>query len=394
MKVLVINCGSSSIKYNLFSMKNESLLAKGLVEKIGEESSGFKQAAGGDETELAAPVADHEEGLKLIADNLVGSVIESAAEIEAVGHRVVHGGEAFKESTLIDDEVLATIEEFVPLAPLHNPPNLTGIRAAMHLFQGVPQAAVFDTSFHESMPPKAFMYGLPYEFYEKHKVRKYGFHGTSHRFVSMRAAEMLGVPYDEFDCITCHLGNGASLAAVKNGKCVDTSMGLTPLEGVMMGTRTGDMDPAIIFYLNRVANLSNDEMNAIFNKKSGLLGVSGVSNDLREVQAAMENGNKRAGLAIEVFCYRVRKYIGAYMAALGGCNAIVFTGGIGENACMVRGLVAGGMAKLGATLDEGANSECIGREAVISTDESKVRIMVVPTNEELVIARDTYALVK
>jgi len=394
MKILVINCGSSSIKYNLFDMTDESLLAKGAVERIGEEQSYFKQSVNDDTVELKTKIANHEEGLKIIVENLVGRAIADTSEISAVGHRVVHGGEAFVTSTLIDDRVIATLEEFIPLAPLHNPPNLTGINAAKSFFKGAPHVAVFDTAFHQSIPPKAYMYAIPYELYKDLKVRKYGFHGTSHLFVSEQAAAIVGIPREQLNAITCHLGNGASMAAIENGKSVDTSMGLTPLEGLIMGTRCGDIDPAIIFYLARRTDMSIDEIDSVLNKESGLLGISQVTNDFRELEKAIAAGNKHAKLAFEMFCYRIRKYIGAYMAVLRGCEVIIFTGGIGEHQHECRQRVLEGLDHLGIIIDEKANVEFNHKGGTISTAGSKVKVMVIPTNEELLIARDTYALVK
>jgi len=394
MNILVINCGSSSVKYNLFDMSDESLMAKGMVERIGEDDARFTQSAGADEVEFVAPVADHSAGLKLIAENLVGCVIADASEIAAVGHRVVHGSDAFVASTIIDERVLKAIEECVPLAPLHNGPNLAGIRAAMGFFGAAAHVAVFDTAFHQSLPPRAYMYAIPYEYYMEYKIRKYGFHGTSHRFISHRAAELLGIPCDRLNAISCHLGNGASITAVEKGKPVDTSMGLTPLEGLIMGSRSGDIDPAVIFYLAGRTGMGFDEIDDVLNKKSGVLGVSGVSNDFRELMKAIKDGNERAKLAFEMFCYRVRKYIGAYMAVLNGCDVIVFAGGVGENLAECRSTILKDTAQLGIEIDEEANREFNGREGVISSGAGRVKVMIIPTNEELLIARDTYALVK
>jgi len=390
MKILVINCGSSSIKYQLFEMEGERLLAKGLVEKIGEETSIVRHSAGGQELRYQGRIPDHEHAFSHIRKALMdptSGVIASPDEIDAIGHRVVHGGETFVASTLIDDEVIATLEEYSALAPLHNPPNLVGIRAAAKAFPGKPNVGVFDTAFHQSMPRHSYVYALPYELYEKGRIRRYGFHGTSHRFVTMRAAQILAVPLDEFYAITCHLGNGCSMTAVARGRSVDTSMGLTPLEGLVMGTRSGDIDPAIIFHLARNNGSDLDAIDALLNKKSGLLGVSGVSNDCRTVLEAAAQSD-RARLAIDVFCYRVRKYIGAYLAVLGRAHAIVFTGGIGENGPPIRRQALEGLGGLGIELDLKAN-EVRGREADISTPASRIRVLVVPTNEELMIARDT-----
>ncbi len=391
MNVLVINCGSSSIKYQLFDMTTEQVLAKGLVEKIGEATSGFRQQGVRGETEREVSAPDHEAAFALLVEGLMSKehgVIESKDEVAAVGHRVVHGGEAFVESQLITDEVIATVEDFCSLAPLHNPPNLVGIRAAMRAFPDAPHVAVFDTAFHQTMPKHAYVYALPYELYAEKRIRRYGFHGTSHRFVTQRAAELLGVPVDQFNAITCHLGNGCSLTAVKGGQSVDTSMGLTPLEGMVMGTRSGDIDPAIIFHLCGREGMELAEVDKMLNKKSGLLGLSGVTNDVREITEAAEQGHERAELALQVFAYRVKKYIGAYLAVLGRTDAIVFTGGIGENAAGMRSRICTGLDALGVKLDAARNASCAG-DCAISADDSPVKILVVHTNEELLIARDT-----
>ena len=395
MKILVINCGSSSVKYQLFEMDGESLLAKGLIERIGEEMSVVSHAARGQEVRYEARVPGHEEAFAHIGNALMDpthGVIRTPDELDAIGHRVVHGGEAFIQSTLIDGQVIAALEEFSALAPLHNPPNLVGIRCAEKVFPNKPNVAVFDTAFHQTMPRHSFIYALPYDLYEKSRIRRYGFHGTSHRFVTARAAQMLGVPLDLFFGITCHLGNGCSMAAVANGKSVDTTMGLTPLEGLVMGTRSGDVDPGIIFHLARQGNMTLGEIDTLLNKKSGLLGLSGVSNDVRALVEASA-ANERARLALDVFCYRIRKYIGAYLAALGRAHAVVFTGGIGENAIPVRRQILEGLDAIGIELDPAAN-EVRGREATISKPTSRVRVLVVPTNEELMIARDTLAITR
>jgi len=392
MDVLVINCGSSSIKYRLYDMSNETVLAKGMVEKLGAPDARLVHEAGGKKLEKKEHIADHAAAFSVLTEALIHSeaaAIQSTDEIAAVGHRVVHGGEGFTESVQIDDKVIALIEKFSTLAPLHNPPNLVGIQEAMKHYPNVPHVAVFDTAFHETMPPHAYMYPLPYDLYEQDGIRKYGFHGTSHRIVAERAAKMCNTPVEEFSAITCHLGNGCSLAAIKNGQSVDTSMGLTPLEGVPMGTRTGDVDPAVVFFIAQQRGLNLDEINNLMNKKSGLLGISGVSNDMRELSAAAEDGNERAALALDVFAYRIKKYIGSYMAALGHTDAIVFTGGIGENQFAIREKICSGLEELGACLDEDANNECVGKRGEISTRDSRVKLLVVPTNEELVIARDT-----
>jgi len=394
MIVLVINCGSSSIKYQLFNMTDESIMAKGLLEKIGEAGSRLVHQVGEHSFEIAKPVSDHEQGLRLLVGVLTdperGGVLSDIGQIAAVGHRVVHGAEQFVASCLIDEEVIAHIEECADLAPLHNPPNLSGIRAAMHAVPGVPQVAVFDTSFHQTIPMHAFMYALPYEWYKNWHVRRYGFHGTSHRYVAARAAAMLGKAEAETNVITCHLGNGCSMAAVRDGKSVDTTMGLTPLEGLVMGTRSGDFDPAIIFFLAERKKMSLADINTALQKKSGLLGLSGVSNDMRNLSEAAAGGNEQAKLAIEVFAYRVRKYIGAYAAAMGRLDAVVFTGGIGENARLVRKLICEGLEILGIHFDAAANESAPrGTESDIAAAGSKVRLLVIPTNEEIVIARDT-----
>lgn len=392
MDVLVINCGSSSIKYRLYDMSDESLLAKGLVEKIGEKTSRLLHEADGRVDERKTAVANHHEAFDLLSDALVhgpAAAISGAHDIHAVGHRVVHGGEGFTESVPIDQSVMTLIERFAVLAPLHNPPNLVGIREAMGHFPDVPHVAFFDTAFHETMQPTAYLYALPYEFYEKDRVRRYGFHGTSHRFVMLRAAQLCGIPVEKFNAITCHLGNGCSLAAIRNGKSIDTSMGLTPLEGVPMGTRSGDIDPAIIFFIAQQRKMTLGQINDLLNKRSGLLGVSGISNDVRELLDAADKGHERAALALDIFSYRIRKYIGAYLAALGRCDAVIMTGGIGENARNVRAKICSGLDNLGIRFDAAANDRCVGKEATISTPDSPVRLLVVPTNEELLIARDT-----
>lgn len=393
MIVLVINCGSSSVKYQLFDMTGERLLAKGIVERIGEGTGAVKHAAGERESRYQAAIADHEAAFghirKALLDPTCGA-IGSPDDIDAIGHRVVHGAEAFVQSTLIDREVIAAIEEYSALAPLHNPPNLVGIRCADKAFPGKPHVAVFDTAFHQTMPRHAYVYALPYELYERGRIRRYGFHGTSHRFVTLRAAELLGIPLGRLNAITCHLGNGCSMAAVEGGRSVDTTMGLTPLEGLVMGTRSGDLDPAIIFHLARQEGMGLDAIDGMLNKRSGLLGLSGLSNDCRTlVEAAPDN--PRARLALDVFCYRVRKYIGAYLAVLGRTDAVVFTGGIGENSVPLRRQILEGLDNLGIELDAAANETC-GREATITKPSSRVRALVVPTNEELLIARDTLAI--
>jgi acetate kinase len=394
-KVLVINSGSSSIKFELYLMPEREVLAKGLLQKIGEESSELKWKIAKKEHVVAKRVADHDEGLRLIMASITDRSkdgLADIAEIGAVGHRVVHGGEAFSDSVLITDEVERAVEEHVELAPLHNPPNLLGIRVARKLLPRVPQVAVFDTAFHQTIPEVAYTYAVPYEWRKENKVRRYGFHGTSHRYVAMRAAKMLGRPEAECDLITAHLGNGCSITAIRKGQSVDTSMGLTPLEGLVMGTRTGDFDPAIIAHMNRVRGLSVAQLDTLLNKKSGLLGLSGVSNDCRAVQKAEAEGNARAKLALDVYCYRVKKYIGAYSAALGRPHAVVFTAGVGENAAALRARILEGLEGIGYKMDAAKNREAVGKEMDISTPDSPSRILVVPTNEELLIALDTYEI--
>lgn len=397
MKIFVINCGSSSLKYQLIDMENEACLSQGLVERIGIEGARLTQKVEGrDKYVLAVPMKDHKEAIKHVIDTLLdekNGVIKSADEIGAVGHRVVHGGEKYATSVIINDEVMNDLEEFAVLAPLHNPPNIIGIKACMELMPDTPMVAVFDTAFHQTMPPKAFLYGLPYELYKENHIRKFGFHGTSHKYVAFRAAEILGKDIKDLKIVTCHLGNGASLAAVKGGVSVDTSMGFTPLEGLLMGTRCGDIDPAIIPYLMEVKGYSYDEVNDIMNKKSGVLGLSGVSSDFRDIEEEADKGNERAQIALDVFHYRVKKYIGYFVAAMNGIDALVFTAGLGENSPETREAVATDLEFLGINLDKEKN-KVRGKERIISTDDAKVKIMVVPTNEELMIARDTLSLVK
>jgi len=394
MKVLVINAGSSSIKYQLFQMPDEKVLAKGIVEKIGEESSSLSHSCNGKSHSIGIKIANHEQGIELILDTLVAAntgIIKDISEIKAVGHRVVHGGEEFTGSVVINNKVIASIEKFADLAPLHNPPNLVGIKAAISSLPNVPQVACFDTAFHTTIPKVAYMYALPYEIYEKYRVRRYGFHGTSHRYVARRCAVMMGRDKYDVNVITCHLGNGCSIAAVKNGQSVDTSMGLTPLEGVVMGTRSGDFDPAILFYLADKGYDIN-ALNSMCNKKSGLLGISGQSNDMRNLEELAKKGNERAKLAIDVFCYRIKKYIGAYAAVLGRLDAVVFTGGIGENAISVRAQICRDLEQLGIGVDTQKNEQTLRKEGLISSDKSRVKVFVIPTNEEAAIASDTYKL--
>ncbi len=396
MNVLVINCGSSSLKFQLINSETEGVLAKGLCERIGIDGRLNYQPEGGEKKteELAMPT--HTEAIQFVINALTDAergVVKDLSEIGAVGHRVVHGGEKFANSVVITDEVKKAIEECNDLAPLHNPANLIGINACQELMPGTPMVAVFDTAFHQTMPEKAYMYGLPYEYYEKYAVRRYGFHGTSHSFVSKRAAEILGKSYDDMKTIVCHLGNGASISAVLNGKCVDTSMGLTPLEGLVMGTRSGDIDPAILEFIAKKEDMNITELMNMLNKKSGVYGLSNnLSSDFRDLETAADEGNKQAQVALDVFCYRVAKYVGSYVAAMNGVDTIVFTAGIGENAGLVRTKVCEYLGYLGITLDQEANGKR-GEEIAISTPDSKVTVMVIPTNEELAIARETVALV-
>lgn len=395
MKILILNAGSSSLKYQLIDMDGEKLLAKGLVERIGIEGSHINQKANGQIFDVTSPMANHTEGiqwmLKALLDPEKGA-LKSMDEIGAVGHRVLHGGERFTASVLVNEEVKEAIKANIPLGPLHNPANLMGIEACEKVMPGTPNVAVFDTAFHQTMPPKAYMYGVPMEYYEKLHVRRYGFHGTSHRYVSKRVCEFLGLDRTKTRVITCHLGNGSSMCAVENGKCIDTSMGITPLEGVIMGTRSGSMDPAVVQYICNNEHISVDEMLTICNKKSGLLGISGLSSDMRDIDKAADEGNERAIIARDMLVYGIRKYIGSYAAAMNGVDVIVFTAGIGENNCALRERVMQGFEYLGAKLDPAKNAGC-REEAVISTDDSKVKICVIPTDEEIVIARDTLCIV-
>ena len=396
MNVLVINCGSSSLKFQLINSESEEVLAKGLCERIGIDGSLTYQPAGGEKVKSDKAMPTHTEAIQFVIDALTDpetGVVKSLDEIGAVGHRVVHGGEKFASSVVITDEVKKAIEECNDLAPLHNPANLIGINACQGLMPGTPMVAVFDTAFHQTMPEKAYMYGLPYEYYDKYKVRRYGFHGTSHSFVSKRAAELVGKPYDQVKTIVCHLGNGASICAVENGKSVDTSMGLTPLEGLVMGTRSGDIDPAILEFIAKKEDLDIAGLMTMLNKKSGVYGLSNnLSSDFRDLDAAASEGNKPAKIALEVFAYRVAKYVGSYVAAMNGVDVIAFTAGIGENSGSMRADVIKYLGYLGITLDEEANGKR-GEEIAISTPDSKVKVLVIPTNEELAIARETVALV-
>ena len=395
MKVLVINCGSSSLKYQLIDSETEVALAVGLCERIGIDGRLNHTPNGGEKVVIEQAMPDHEVAIRMVLDALTNEnygVIKNLDEIDAIGHRLVHGGEKFTKSVIIDDEVIAGVEECSPLAPLHNPANLIGVRACQAIMPGVPNIGVFDTAFHQTMEPVAYMYGLPYEYYEKYKVRRYGFHGTSHSFVSKRAIQMLNLDPDNSKIIVCHLGNGSSISAVKNGKVVDTSMGMTPMEGLVMGTRCGDMDPTIVEYLAHSLNKSLEEVMVILNKKSGVLGISGVSSDFRDLDKASNEGNERAKLAVEVFSYRTAKYIGSYIAAMNGVDAIVFTAGLGENNIVVREQVLNHFGYMGITLDKEAN-QIRGEEKIISTPD-KVTVAVIPTNEELAIAHETVALLK
>lgn len=399
MNILVINCGSSSLKFQLIDAETEKLIAKGICERIGIEGSMLTYTpAGGEKEQTVTPMANHTDAIRLVLNALTNDqtgVVKSLEEIGAVGHRIVHGGEKFAQSTIITQEVIQAIEECNDLAPLHNPANLIGINACKELMPETPMVAVFDTAFHQTMPDKAYMYGLPYEYYEKYKIRRYGFHGTSHSYVSKRAAEVLGRSYEDLKIIVCHLGNGASVSAVKNGKCVDTSMGLTPLEGLIMGTRCGDIDPAIIEFIAHKENKSIDEIMEILNKKSGVLGLSSnLSSDFRDLEAGYHEGNPRAVNTMETFAYRVAKYIGGYVAAMNGADVICFTAGVGENSPFIRDIVCNRyLSYLGISLDEEANNKR-GEDIVISTPDSKTTVMVIPTNEELAIARETYGLTK
>jgi acetate kinase len=399
MKILVLNCGSSSIKYQLFNTDKKEVLAKGLVDKIGLNGAYIKNERNDGETiNLEGEIVDHQAGIEFLMGVLISKnhgSLKTLSEIDAVGHRVVHGAERFKSSVLIDEEVIDKLEECIDLAPLHNPPNLKGIYAIKALLPEVPQVGVFDTAFHQTMEPYVFMYALPYSLYEKYKIRRYGFHGTSHRYVSSRAYEIFETKKEDVNVITCHLGNGSSIAAIKQGKSADTSMGMTPVEGLMMGTRTGDLDAGVLTYIMSKEEIGIPTTNTLINKFSGVLGVSGVSSDMREIQdAALNKKNQRAKLALDMFCYRIRKYIGAYTAAMNGVNIIVFTGGIGENSAYVRGEVCKGLTFMGVDIDAAKNENTKAKEAVISNPRSKVKVVVIPTNEELVIALDTVEIVK
>lgn len=395
MKVLVVNCGSSSIKYQLIDMENEELMAKGYLEKIGLPDSFLTHTVNGEKHKVEQVIKNHEEGMKLVLEQLTHpeyGVISSLNEIDAIGHRILHGGEKLSDSVLITDEVVDVIRECIPLGPLHNPAQIKGIEACREVMGDIPMVAVFDTAFHQTLPKMAYLYAIPYEYYEKYGIRKYGFHGTSHRFVSKRVAELMNKPVEELKTITCHLGQGASLCAVDGGKSVDTSMGFTPLAGVPMGSRSGDIDPSIVTFLMKKENLSPDEMDNLLNKKSGKLGVSGISPDDRDVEAAIKEGNERAKLAIDTFAYQVIGYIGRFAAQMNGVDVITFAGGVGENGIEVRKQICDSLSFLGVKIDEEKNNSR-GKEVEISTPDSKVKVFVIPTNEELMIARDTMEIV-
>lgn len=396
MKILVINCGSSSLKYQILDMTNETLLCKGLVEKIGIAGSTIThEKIGENKLALECSMKDHkdaiEQVLEVIRDKVYG-VVTSMDEIGAVGHRIGHGGEKYNQSVIVTDDVIRAITDCIPLAPLHNPANLLGISACQSLMPGTPNVAVFDTAFHQTMPPESYIYAIPYEYYKKYGIRRYGFHGTSHKYVAEKASQMLNINLDDLKIITCHLGNGASVSAIKRGKCIDTSMGFTPLEGLVMGTRSGDIDPAIVTYIREKEKLPQGRVNEILNKESGMLGISGISSDFRDIEEAVAEGNERAALALKVFAHKVKFYIGAYIAEMNGVDAIVFTAGVGENDVTMRELICNEMGNLGIKLDLVKN-KVRGKETIISMDDSKVKILLVPTNEELMIARDTLKLV-
>ena len=396
MKILVINCGSSSLKYQILEMTTETLLCKGLVEKIGITGSTIThEKIGENKLVLEYAMKDHkdaiEQVLQVIRDKEYG-VVKSMDEIGAVGHRIGHGGERYNRSVIVTDDVIKAITDCIPLAPLHNPANLLGISACQSLMPGTPNVAVFDTAFHQTMPPESYIYAIPYEYYKKYGIRRYGFHGTSHKYVAEKASQMLNINLDDLKIITCHLGNGASVSAIKRGKCIDTSMGFTPLEGLVMGTRSGDIDPAIVTYIREKENLPQGKVNEILNKRSGMLGISGVSSDFRDIEAAVAEGNERAALALKVFAHKVKFYIGAYIAEMNGVDAIVFTAGVGENDVTMRELICNEMGNLGIKLDLVKN-KVRGKETIISMEDSKVKILLIQTNEELMIARDALKLV-
>ena len=396
MNVLVLNCGSSSVKYKLFQMPEGKVLAQGGVEKLGLSDSFLKlKLPSGEKVVLEKDMPEHTVAIDFILKTITGSeygCIKSLSEIDAVGHRLVHGGDKFSESVVITDAVVESVKQCIDLAPLHNPSTLKGVAAVTELIPGVPQVGVFDTAFPQTMPQRAFMYALPYEYYEKYGVRRYGFHGTSHRFVSKRACEFLGLDYNKARIITAHIGNGASMCAIKEGKCIDTTMGLTPTEGLMMGTRVGDVDPGALVFIGEKEGLSMAQLSEVINKKSGVLGVSGVSSDMREIEEAISQGNERAKLALEMYDYRIKKYVGAFTAAMGGLDLLIFTGGVGENQTTTREYVCEDMQYMGIEIDKTLNAKIHGDEALLSTKESKVKVVVVPTDEELMIALDTVAL--
>ena len=396
MKILVLNCGSSSIKYALYNMDDKSVMTSGGAERVGLEGAFVKvKMPDGTKKQIMHDIPEHTEGVKfifsLLTDPEIG-VIKSLDEIDAVGHRMVHGGEKFNKSVVINDEVLKTFKECIDLAPLHNPANLKGVEAVSELMPGLPQVGVFDTAFHQTMPAQSYLYAIPYDLYKQYGVRRYGFHGTSHRYVSQRVCDFLGVKYEDKKIITCHIGNGGSIAAVENGRCVDTTMGLTPLEGLMMGTRSGDIDAGAVTFLQKKLGLDADGMSDLLNKKSGILGVTGISSDMREIEDAIEHGNERAKMGLDMYNYRIKKYIGAYAAAMGGCDIIVFTAGVGENQYSTREAACEGLEYMGVKLDVEKNKTIRGEEAVISTPDSKVTVCVIPTDEELMIATDTMNL--
>ena len=397
MKILVLNCGSSSIKYQLIDMDKQEAIARGIVARIGEKGSYIRHRTEKGEIVEEMQIRDHVKGLEIVISHLLDKkigVIKDRSEVSAIGHRVVHGGSTFLRPTLITDDVIKTLRKYSYLAPLHNPHNLAGIEAAKKIFPGIPQVAVFDTAFHQTIPEKAYLYPIPYEFYLKYGVRKYGFHGISCQYVSMRCSEILSKPLKELKLIICHLGNGVTICAVDRGRSIDTSMGLTPLGGVMMGTRCGDLDPGLIFYLLKNADVDAEELNEILNSKSGLLGISGVSNDVREILERVEKGDRRCRLAIDMFTYRIKKWIGAYAAALKGFDVLIFTAGIGENSPHIRSMICEGLDFMGVKLDEEKNKKAVGVEAIISKDSSRVKILTIPTNEEKLIAYETMKIVK
>lgn len=398
MKILVLNCGSSSIKYKLFEMESKEVIAQGGIEKIGMKGS-FLKATLPDDSKLMleGEVLEHRAGIEYILGVLLSEkygCIKSLDEIEAVGHRVVHGGEYFNESVLIDDEVIQSLIECIELAPLHNPPNLKGIYAIQELMPETPQVAVFDTAFHQTMPDHAYMYGIPHSLYEKYGIRRYGFHGTSHRYVSQRVCEFLGVPLEEQRIITAHIGNGGSVTAIKNGESIDTSMGMTPVEGLIMGTRSGDVDPGVVSFIMEKEHMGTQGISTLLNKFSGVLGVSGISSDMREIENGFFEGNERAVLAMNMYNYRIKKFVGAYTAALGGLDILVFTGGVGENQALTREYVCKNMEYMGIELDEELNNSVRAKEIVISKPTSKVKVLIIPTDEELTIAQDTLEILK